>query len=61
MSNDICDAMAGDTFIKNTGDKMLYAGWMVGQWDAYANGYKMAADKLVRIVLPKIKTTKRSN
>jgi hypothetical protein len=36
-----------DTLIKESGDKVLYADWMSGKWNFYADAYKEAADKLV--------------
>ncbi len=38
----------GDTLIKQgNSTKALFADWMTGQWDFYANGYKRAGDILV--------------
>ena len=39
-----------DRLIKETGDKeakLLFADWMVGKWSWYADGFKLAADKVV--------------
>lgn len=32
---------------RKPGEKRLFAGWMVGQWQWYPDAYKQAADKLV--------------
>ena len=40
----------GDTLIDQGGGKrakVLFADWMAGKWDHYADGYKLAADRLV--------------
>lgn len=40
----------GDVLIKQTGGrqaKLLFADWMVGKFSWYADGFKLAADKVV--------------
>ena len=62
---EIRDLKSNDTLLKDTGGKVLYAGWMSGKWDFYADAYKEAADRLVdqiqenwapddRLILPAI-------
>lgn len=47
MNDEIRDPEPGDTLIKESGDKTLYADWMAGNWYFYPDGYKEAADRLV--------------